>query len=285
MTLIISKENYKIELGKLQEHLKSYTSPLPSNSGGTSSPAGGSVSSPAGSGGSSGAGIPTSLGTEIPQNKYLATSAGSDRLKRALITQLNWTFSNPGPSDYIKRIGDRNTTPLPSSAISGLCAGYSYNIIKNLKKAWETNSSVNEKWESGGNAYNNYHLANINNTGLYDMYYIGYNISSYWKKWVPLQNWNYGDVLNYRAINNVDTLSQSPSSGSYHTQVYTKDIYNTKTTYWAQGKKGKSGKRENENNYSGWTTSNQRNYGASFVYGSNSYHMYVFKVKEEFLKG
>jgi hypothetical protein len=51
MTLIISEENYRIELVKLQEHLKSYTTPLSSSSGGTSSPAGGGGSSSGGGGG------------------------------------------------------------------------------------------------------------------------------------------------------------------------------------------------------------------------------------------
>jgi hypothetical protein len=278
MTLIISEENYRIELVKLQEHLKSYTTPLPSSSGGTSSPAGGGGSSSAGE---SNAGFSSLLRTEIPQNKYIATPAGSDRLKRALISQLNWTFSNPGPSGYIGEIGDRNSTPRPSSAISGLCAGYSYNIIKDLKKAWETNNVVNSDWKSSGNAYHNYHLANINNTGLYDMYYIGYDMATNWRNWVLNQSWNYGDVLNYRAINEVNTYSPDLGKGGYHTQVYTNDIYNTKTTYWNQ----KTNERKNETITSGWTTSNQRNYGASFVYKTGFYHMYVFKVKEDFLKG
>jgi len=54
MTLIISKENYRIELGKLQEHLRAYSAPLPSNSGGTSSPAGGGGNGAKGTGSAGG---------------------------------------------------------------------------------------------------------------------------------------------------------------------------------------------------------------------------------------
>ena len=270
------ESNYQREKRLLFEFLQN--TPSTTSSGGSSPAGSGGGSSGGSSSGGSSVAIPASLGNVIPSNKYVATNQGKTRLKNALTYQLNYFFSNPGPSYYIKDIGDRDNTPRPSSAISGYCAGYAYNIIKDLKEAWENNGVIEKGWQSGGHAWQNPHLTNINNTGLYDMYYIGYKLASEWKKWVNNQSWNYGDVLNYRLINGVGDLG-------YHTQVYTGDIYRSVTTsYWD------TNQRRTETTNSGWTTSNKKNYGTGFVYndkryGNGMYHMYAFKVKEEFLKG
>ena len=279
----MAESNYQREKRLLFEFLQN--TPSTTSSGGSSPAGSGGGSSGGSSSGGSSVAIPASLGNVIPLTKYVATNPGNTRLKKALINQLNYFFSNPGPVSpkIIKEIGDGGLGSgyTPTSAISGYCAGYAYNIIKDLKEAWKTNVVSKKGWDSSGHAWQNDHLTNINNTGLYDMYYIGYNTKEYWKSWVRSQKWNYGDVLNYRIENNVDKLG-------YHTQVYTNDIYkDVLTTYWDT----KYNKRQPENRtYPGWTTSNKKNYGTGFVYNKDygngtNYHMYAFKVKEEFLKG
>lgn len=196
-------------------------------------------------------------------------SGDTPLLKKAVFDQSEYMFDpKTSPSTY-KEKGE----------ISGLCAGFSYNIAFKLKEHIDKKSNTAIPWTytSSGNAYNTSHLnaiANLGGGAFYDKYYIGNKTRDEILDYLAKESWNYGDVVNYHTKTDADT-------GKYHTQIYTGDIY-SKSRYWSRSK----GIFKEQSGNSGWSTSNKTNYGTNFVYrsrGNVSYEFYVFKIKKEYL--
>jgi hypothetical protein len=206
--------------------------------------------------------------TSIPSNKYSVTS--TPLLRKAVLDQADYIFTpkgganDPKPKDYQS----------PTGEISGLCAGFTYNIALKIKEHInkKSNTYIKQNWTSGGHAYLALHLNNIENLGIYDKYYIGRKSKSEIEKYINSQTWNYGDIINYHSVTNEPVKN-------YHTQIYTGDIYQS-SNYLIRGKNQfKTAPK------SGWSTSNKTNYGTSFVYKSpGPFEFYVFKIKNEYLK-
>jgi len=227
----------------------------------------------------------TNIPTEISQ---YTPSSGTPLLEAAVRDQFTLMYNfEQTPSTYTGRIlseeGDTSTVKIArnnSAEISGLCAGYSYNGILELKNHIDAKSTkpIPWTWKGSGDAYANSHLDKIqatNGGNFYTKTYVGFLERDKARKYINKQTWNYGDVVNYRKYQNE---SKGEASG-FHTQVYTGNIFST-SNFWKNGGgvrvKGKHGN-------SGWSTSNATNYGSPFVYLAGKYHVYVFKVKEEFL--
>ena len=227
----------------------------------------------------------TNIPTEISQ---YTPSSGTPLLEAAVRDQFTLMYNfEQTPSTYTGRIlseeGDTSTVKIArnnSAEISGLCAGYSYNGILELKNHIDAKSTkpIPWTWKGSGDAYANSHLDKIqatNGGNFYTKTYVGFLERDKARKYINEQTWNYGDVVNYRKYQNE---SKGEASG-FHTQVYTGNIFST-SNFWKNGGgvrvKGKHGN-------SGWSTSNATNYGSPFVYSEGKYHVYVFKVKEEFL--
>jgi hypothetical protein len=185
-------------------------------------------------------------------------------LKKAVRDQSIYMFTKV---PYNGRIGE----------ITGICAGYTFNIAQNLKQHIDKKSSqaIPITYKSSGAANSNIHRNAIDNLGLYKRRYLGSFTAEQLKSPNNIINttkWNYGDILNYYSPGNSGNTNM-------HSQIYTGDIWQ-KSVY-----KDNNGKTQTPGN-SGWTTSVATNYGGTFIYSSSNtvFEVYAFKVKDEYLK-
>jgi hypothetical protein len=233
-----------------------------SNIGGA--PGGASGGAPGGAGGA-GASEPNTTGIEILNNSPSPSS--TPKLKKAVIDQSNYAFKSLKRSNGA--IGE----------VSGLCAGYTFNIAYKLKSHLDKNSTkaIPWTWAGSGNANQIGLRTAIEKLGLYDKIWLGSFKAKDLKKSNSLiytTKWNYGDILIYYSPS-----SSGPSN--MHAQIYTGDIFKN-SVYW-DASKNKTVIKNNSN--SGWTTSNATNYGGKFIYPATDtiFSVFAYKVKSNYL--
>ena len=169
-----------------------------------------------------------------------------------------------------------------SGGVDSLCARYTYNIAKDYINAAKSNPVTGLTTLSGGNAGDASYRAQLVALG-YTMNSLGTLTKQQLINQINSDNWNVGDIINYRAINPINPNLKHCAPGrccrdccakpnyAYcygHTQIYT----------------GRSidigGKRGGGSNNTPWASSWADNYGVSFVYSrieSDAWEVYIFK--------
>jgi hypothetical protein len=199
----------------------------------------------------------------IDQLNSAPSISNTPLLKKAVRDQSIYMFTKV---PYNGRIGE----------ITGICAGYTFNIALKLKEHIDKKSpqAIPIIYTKSGAANSNAHRDAINALGLYNVIYLGSFTAEQLRNSDSIINttkWNYGDILNYYSPGNSGDTNM-------HSQIYTGDIWQ-KSVY-----KDNNGKTQTPGN-SGWTTSVATNYGGKFIYkGDKVFKVYAFKVKDEYLK-